>query len=153
DAERQAQAEARARARAAQDAQAVAQARAAAEARARAQAEAEARAAAARQQRYAPPEAEEEPEVAANIPDGRTPTTAGVAATVKDGIQISRTQIIGTIGAGKASRALVRLSNGRVLTLRLGDKINGGTITDIGDSRITFVKGGRPQALSVLGGR
>ena len=33
------------------------------------------------------------------------------------------------IGAGKASRALVRLSNGRVLTLRLGDKINGGTAT------------------------
>ena len=118
-----------------------------------AQAEAEARAAAARQQRYAPPEAEDEPEVAASIPDGRTPTTAGVAATVKDGIQINRTQIIGTIGAGKASRALVRLSNGRVLTLRLGDRINGGTITDIGDSRITFVKGGQQQALSVLGGR
>lgn len=153
DAELQAQAEARARARAAADAQAEAQARAAAEARARAQAEAEARAAAARQQRYAPPEAEDEPEVAANIPDGRTPTTAGVAATVKDGIQINRTQIIGTIGAGKASRALVRLSNGRVLTLRLGDRINGGTITDIGDSRITFVKGGQAQALSVLGGR
>ncbi|GGF70472.1 hypothetical protein GCM10011402_23790 [Paracoccus acridae] len=153
DAELQAQAEARARARAAQDAQAEAQARAAAEARARAQAEAEARAAASRQQRYAPPEAEDEPEVAANIPDGRTPTTAGVAATVKDGIQINRTQIIGTIGAGKASRALVRLSNGRVLTLRLGDRINGGTITDIGDSRITFVKGGQQQALSVLGGR
>ncbi|MDQ1900046.1 hypothetical protein RAH32_06270 [Paracoccus sp. WLY502] len=153
DAELQAQAEARARARAAQDAQAEAQARAAAEARARAQAEAEARAAAARQQRYAPPEAEDEPEVAASIPDGRTPTTAGVAATVKDGIQINRTQIIGTIGAGKASRALVRLSNGRVLTLRLGDRINGGTITDIGDSRITFVKGGQQQALSVLGGR
>jgi len=153
DAELQAQAEARARARAAQDAAAEAQARAAAEARARAQAEAEARAAAARQQRYAPPEAEDEPEVAAAVPDGRTPTTAGVAATVKDGIQINRTQIIGTIGAGKASRALVRLSNGRVLTLRLGDKINGGTITDIGDSRITFVKGGQAQALSVLGGR
>ncbi|TBN41936.1 hypothetical protein EYE42_05920 [Paracoccus subflavus] len=153
DAELQAQAEARARARAAQDAQAESQARAQAEARARAQAEAEARAAAARQQRYAPPEAENEPEVAAAIPDGRTPTTAGNAATVKDGIRINRTQIIGTIGAGKASRALVRLSNGRVLTLRLGDRINGGTITDIGDSRITFVKGGQAQALSVLGGQ
>ncbi|SNR24987.1 hypothetical protein EYF88_01285 [Paracoccus sediminis] len=153
DAELQAQAEARTRARAAADAQAEAQARAAAEARARAQAEAEARAAASRQQRYAPPEAEDEPDVVASIPDGRTPTTAGTAATVKDGIQINRTQIIGTIGAGKASRALVRLSNGRVLTLRLGDRINGGTITDIGDSRITFVKSGQQQALSVLGGR
>ncbi len=153
DAELQAQAEARARARAAEDARAEAQARAQAEARARAQAEAEARAAAARKQNYAPPEAENEPEIASQIPEGRTAPTVAAAATVKDGIQINRTQIIGTVGAGKASRALVRLSNGRVLTLRLGDRINGGTITDIGDSRITYTKGGRPQQLSVLGGK
>ena len=37
--------------------------------------------------------------------------------------------------------------------LRIGDRINGGTISEIGDSRITFVKGGQQQALSVLGGR
>nr|MCS5603145.1 pilus assembly protein PilP [Paracoccus sp. (in: a-proteobacteria)] len=74
-------------------------------------------------------------------------------ATVKEGIQVNRTQIIGTIGAGKASRALIRLSNGRVLTLRLGDRINGGTITEIGNSRITFVKGGRAQQLAVLNGQ
>ena len=154
DAELQAQAEARARAHAAADAQAEAQARAAAEARARAQAEAEAQAASRRQQTYRPPEAEDEPEVAsANIPDGRTPTTAGNAATVQRGIQVNRTQIIGTIGAGRASRALIRLSNGRILTLRIGDKINGGTISEIGDSRITYVKGGRAQQLSVLGGQ
>lgn len=153
DAALQAQAEARARARAAADAQAEANARAQAEARARAQAEAEARAAAARKQNYTPPEAEKEPEVAANVAVARGQGSAAANATIKDGITLSRTQIIGTIGAGKASRALVRLSNGRVITLRLGDKINGGTITDIGNSRITYVKGGRPQQLSVLNGQ
>lgn len=153
DAELQAQAEARARARAAEDARAEAQARAQAEARARAQAEAEARAAASRKQNYAPPEAENEPEVASTIPQGGSAGSAASAATIKDGIQINRTQIIGTVGAGKASRALVRLSNGRVLTLRLGDRINGGTITAIGDSRITYSKGGRSQQLSVLNGQ
>ncbi|WCR09264.1 hypothetical protein JHW45_08965 [Paracoccus stylophorae] len=153
DAELQAQAEARARARAAADQQAEARARAQAEARARAQAEAEARAAAARKQAYTPPEAENEPEVAAKVPAGRAQGSAAATATIKDGITLNRTQIIGTIGAGKASRALVRLSNGRVLTLRLGDRINGGTITDIGNSRITYVKGGRPQELSVLNGQ
>lgn len=153
DEELQRQAEARARARAAADAQAEAQARAQAEARARAQAEAEARAAAARKQSYTPPEAEKEPEVAANVAVGRGQGSAAANATVKDGITLSRTQIIGTVGAGKASRALVRLSNGRVITLRLGDKINGGTITDIGNSRITYVKAGRPQQLSVLNGQ
>ncbi|MCF3974066.1 hypothetical protein [Paracoccus salsus] len=153
DAELQAQAEARARARAAADAQAEANARAQAEARARAQAQAEARAAAARNQSYTPPEAEKEPEVAAAVPVGRGQGAAAATATVKDGITLNRTQIIGTIGAGKASRALVRLSNGRVVTLRLGDRINGGTITEIGNSRITYVKGGRPQELSVLSGK
>lgn len=153
DAALQAQAEARARERAAADARAEAQARAAAEARARAQAEAEARAAAARQQQYTPPEAEKEPEGARQLPAGRTPSSVAAAATVKDGIRINRTQIIGTIGAGKASRALVRLSNGKIITLRLGDKINGGKITAIGDSRITYVEGGRTKQLSVLSGQ
>lgn len=153
DAELQAQAEARARSRAAADARAEAQARAQAEARARAQAEAEARAAAAKKQRYAPPEAENEPEVAGPVPNVRSAPGVAAAATIKDGITLNRTQIIGTIGAGKASRALVRLSNGKIITLRLGDKVNGGTITDIGNSQITFVKGGRPQSLSVLGGK
>lgn len=153
DAALQAQAEARARERAAADARAEAQARAAAEARARAQAEAEARAAAARQQQYTPPEAEKEPEGARQTPSGRTPSSVAAAATVKDGIKVNRTQIIGTIGAGKASRALVRLSNGKIITLRLGDKINGGKITEIGNSRITYVEGGRTKQLSVLSGQ
>lgn len=153
DAELQAQAEARTRAQLQADARAEAQARAAAEARARAQAEAEARAAAARNQRYTPPEAQNEPEVAANIPQGRSTGTVASAATVKDGIRINRTQIIGTVGAGRASRALVRLSNGRIITLRIGDKINGGQITSIGDSRITYVEAGRTKQLAVLDGQ
>lgn len=153
DAELQAQAEARTRAQRDADARAEAQARAAAEARARAQAEAEARAAAARNQRYTPPEALKEPEVTTAIPSGRSSGRVAATATVEDGIRLNSTQIIGTIGAGKASRALVRLSNGRIITLRLGDKINGGQITGIGDSRITFVKAGRTQQLSVLNGQ
>ncbi|MEO1909556.1 MAG: hypothetical protein ABGX10_03865 [Paracoccus sp. (in: a-proteobacteria)] len=152
DEELQAQAEARARSQAAADARAEAQARAAAEARARAQAEAEARAAAARNQRYQPPEVDAEPDVIAAIPQGAN-GSAGSSATVKDGIKLNSTQIIGTIGAGQASRALVRLSNGRVLTLRIGDKINGGQITAIGDSRITYQKRGQAFALGVLNGQ
>ncbi|WP_111558643.1 hypothetical protein [Paracoccus sediminilitoris] len=152
DEELQAQAEARARSQATADARAEAQARAAAEARARAQAEAEARAAAARNQRYQPPEVDAEPDVIAAIPQGAN-GSAGSSATVKDGIKLNSTQIIGTIGAGQASRALVRLSNGRVLTLRIGDKINGGQITAIGDSRITYQKRGQAFALGVLNGQ
>ncbi|MFC0200491.1 hypothetical protein ACFFIZ_09205, partial [Paracoccus rhizosphaerae] len=127
-------------------------ARAAAEARARAEAEAEARAAAARNQSYRPPEVDNEPDVVAAVPQNAV-GNAAASATVKDGIQLKSTQIIGTIGAGQASRALVRLSNGRVVTLRLGDRINGGTITGIGDSRITYRKGNQAHALGVLNGQ
>ena len=152
DAELQAQAEARARAQAAADAAAEQRARAQAEARARAQAEAEARAAAARNQRYQPPEAEDEPDVQAEIPRNAI-GNAAATATVKDGIQLGRTQIIGTVGSGRASRALVRLSGGRVITLRIGDRINGGTISAIGNSKITYVRSGRTLELPMLDGR
>lgn len=153
DDELQAQAEARTRAQREADARAEAQARAQAEARARAQAEAEARTAAARNQRYTPPEAQKEPEVTTAIPQGRSTGQVAATATVKDGIRLNSTQIIGTIGAGKASRALVRLSNGRIITLRLGDKINGGRITGIDGSRIIYVEAGRTKQLSVLSGQ
>ena len=71
----------------------------------------------------------------------------------KRGINPGRTTIIGIIGAGKASRALIRLRNGKIVTVRLGDRIDGGTINSIGDGRITYVKSGRTHELRMLDGR
>lgn len=154
DEQLQAQAEARVRARAQADAQAEAQARAQAEARARAQAEAEERAALASRQKYKPPEVDDEPEVeAAALSQGITSASVAKSATQKRGINPGRTTIIGIIGAGKASRALIRLRNGKIVTVRLGDRIDGGTINSIGDGRITYVKSGRTHELRMLDGR
>ncbi|MTH78675.1 hypothetical protein [Paracoccus aestuariivivens] len=154
DEQLQSQAEARIRARAQADAAAEAQARAQAEARARAQAAAEERAARARKQEYKPPEIDDEPEVASNAARGGT-TSATVAgnATQKRGMDTGRTTIIGIIGAGNASRALIRLRSGKVVTVRLGDKIDGGTINSIGNGRLTYVKAGRTRELRLLDGR
>ncbi|GLK63953.1 hypothetical protein [Paracoccus kondratievae] len=154
DEQLQAQAEARIRARAAADAKAEAEARAQAEARARAQAEAEERAARARRQEYKPPEVDNEPEIAAAALS-KSPTSASVAkaATQPRGLNVGRTTIIGIIGAGKASRALIRLRNGKVVTVRIGDRIDGGTINSIGDGRLTYVKAGRVHELRMLDGR
>lgn len=151
DEELQRQAEQRIRERAASDARAAAQAKAAAEARARAQAEAEAAAAARRNQRYRPPEVDNEPEVASAE---RAPASGAVAgsATTK-GIDLNATQLIGTVGAGKASRGLIRLRNGRIVTVRLGDKINGGQISSIGNGGLKYVKAGREYSLPILNGR
>lgn len=151
DEELQRQAEQRVRERAASDARAAAQAKAAAEARARAQAEAEAAAAARQNQTYRPPEVDNEPEVASAA---SAPTSGSVAnsATAK-GIDLNATQLIGTVGAGKASRGLIRLRNGRIVTVRLGDKINGGQISSIGDGGLKYVKAGREYSLPILNGR
>ncbi|NHF71888.1 hypothetical protein [Paracoccus xiamenensis] len=151
DDELQRQAEQRARNRAAADAQAAAQAKAAAEARARAQAEAEAAAAARKNQRYRPPEVDNEPEVAA-APSAPTNTSTAGAATNR-GIDLNATQLIGTVGAGKASRGLIRLRNGKIVTVRLGDKINGGQITQIGNGGLRYVKAGKQYSLPILNGR
>ncbi|SDE09351.1 hypothetical protein SAMN05421538_10417 [Paracoccus isoporae] len=151
DDELQRQAEQRIRERAAADARAAAQAKAAAEARARAQAEAEAAAARRRNQTYRPPEIDNEPEVQrASV----TPSSGSVAgAATSKGIDLNATQLIGTVGAGKASRGLIRLRNGKIVTVRLGDKINGGQITQIGGGGLQYQKGGRKYSLPILNGR
>ncbi len=154
DEQLQAQAEARIRARAQADAKAEAQARAQAEARARAQAEAEERAARARQQDYKPPEVDDEPEVAAAaLSRGVSSASVAKAATQSRGMNTGRTTIIGIIGAGQASRALIRLRNGKIVTVRLGDRIDSGTINSIGNGRLTYVKAGRVHELRMLDGR
>ena len=152
DEELQRQAEERARARAQSDAQAEAQARAQAEARARAQAEAERKAAIASQGSYRPPEMDDEPEVAQKPAQG---TTAGEVArnATQRGFESGKTQVIGVIGAGRASRGLIRLRNGRIVTVRIGDKIDGGAINKIGDGKISYVKGGRTYNLPIMNGR
>ncbi|WP_323715609.1 hypothetical protein [Paracoccus aminovorans] len=154
DEQLQAQAEARIRARAQADAAAEAKARAQAEARARAQAEAEERAARARQQDYKPPEIDNEPELAATaLSKGVSSASVAKAATTARGMDTGRTTIIGIIGAGQASRALIRLRSGKVVTVRLGDRIDGGTINSIGNGRLTYVKAGRTHELRMLDGR
>ena len=60
---------------------------------------------------------------------------------------------IGVIGAGRASRGLIRLRNGKIVTVRLGDRIDGGAINSIGNGRISYVKGGRQFNLPILNGR
>ena len=119
-----------------------------------AQAEAEERAARARKQDYKPPEIDNEPEIAASaLSKGVSSASVAKAATQTRGMDTGRTTIIGIIGAGQASRALIRLRSGKVVTVRLGDRIDGGTINSIGNGRLTYVKSGRTHELRMLDGR
>ncbi|MDP3340863.1 hypothetical protein [Frigidibacter sp.] len=96
------------------------------------------------------PEEMDEPEPIAAAPS--IPTTASVAkqATISGAISLREINLIGVYGASSSRRALVRLSNGRMLRVKIGDRIDGGQVTAIGEGQLTYVKGGRTHVLRML---
>ena len=46
-------------------------------------------------------------------------------------------------------RALVRLPNGDVVRLRVGDRFDGGQVSAIGESELRYVRGGRDRVLRI----
>lgn len=77
------------------------------------------------------------------------PTRASVArlATTKNAINLRRTSLIGVYGSPSKRRALVRLSNGRYVKVKVGQRVDGGKVAAIGQSELRYVKGGRTIVL------
>lgn len=94
----------------------------------------------------------DEPEPTTAMP--RLPTSASVAkqATEKNALAMNETNLIGLYGAPGNRRALVRLPNGRFVKVGVGDRLDGGKVTAIGDSQMTYQKGGRAVTLKLLKG-
>lgn len=84
----------------------------------------------------------------------RGPTAASVAreATQKNALDLSKISLIGLYGTPSSRRALVRMPNGRFFKLQVGDRIDGGQVTAIGESQMTYQKGNRPITLKLLKG-
>ena len=81
----------------------------------------------------------------------KIPTSASVSkqATVRNAINLSRINLIGVYGKPSSRRALVRLSSGRYQKVKVGDRLDGGRISAIGDSELNYVKGGRSVVLKM----
>ena len=79
------------------------------------------------------------------------PTTASVArqATIPDAIRLNRINLVGVYGAPSDRRALVRLSSGRYVKVKVGDRVDGGTVAQITDSELYYRKGNRTLSLQV----
>ncbi|MDT8328629.1 MAG: hypothetical protein RQ750_14810, partial [Roseovarius sp.] len=77
------------------------------------------------------------------------PTTASVArqATARNAINLRDVNLIGVYGNPKNRRALVRLSNGRYQKVQIGDRLNGGRVSAIGDTELRYKKSGRDVVL------
>ena len=79
------------------------------------------------------------------------PTTASVArqATIQNAIRLNRINLVGVYGAPSDRRALVRLSSGRYVKVKVGDRVDGGTVAQITDSTLYYRKGNRTLSLSM----
>ncbi len=79
------------------------------------------------------------------------PSTASVAkqATERNVLNLRSVNLIGVYGTPNARRALVRLSNGRYKKVKVGDKLDGGSVAAIGDSELRYVKRGKAVVLTM----
>lgn len=79
----------------------------------------------------------------------RIPSSASVSreATQARAINLRQVNLIGVMGTPSNRRALVRLSNGRVVTVRVGENLDGGTVTAISDTELRYNRRGRDVVL------
>lgn len=96
-------------------------------------------------------EAEEASDAAA-VPSGPTSTTVAAAATFEDAMRLRDINLIGVYGQPGERRALVRMGNGRYLRVGVGDDLDGGRVTAIGDNALNYVRRGRTEVLVIPGG-
>lgn len=103
----------------------------------------------AQPQKPAEDEGDDEPEVASAAP--RIPTRANVAkqATYVNAINLSKLNLIGVYGTQSKRYALVRQANGRYTKVRVGDRLDGGTVQAITASEVRYQKGGRLVSLAL----
>jgi hypothetical protein len=78
--------------------------------------------------------------------------TAAAAATSHAGLSATGPQLIGTFHLQSGPRALVRLPGGRVRTLVPGSRLDGATVTAIGDTAIYLSRNGVETVLSLPAG-
>lgn len=76
-------------------------------------------------------------------------TSVARSATVKNAINLRQVNLIGVYGKPSARRALIRLSNGRYQKVSVGDRIDGGRVSAIGNSELRYSKGGRNVVLKM----
>ncbi|MFN7003164.1 MAG: hypothetical protein ACK4NW_06985 [Roseinatronobacter sp.] len=79
------------------------------------------------------------------------PASASVAreATQARAINLRQVNLIGVMGTASNRRALVRLSNGRVVTVRVGDSLDSGQVTAISDGELRYNRRGRDVVLRI----
>ncbi len=82
---------------------------------------------------------------------GPTPASVAQSATVGRAINLREINLIGVFGSRADRRALVRLANGRMVRVGVGDTLDGGQVVAIGDGFINYTRRGQTVSLHVPG--
>ncbi len=85
-------------------------------------------------------------------PPAPSNTTVAREATLDNAINLRRLNLIGVYGQPSNRRALVRLSNGRYLKVEVGDRLDGGRVSAIGEGELRYTKNGRSRVLRMPSG-
>ncbi len=86
---------------------------------------------------------------AAIAPTGNSPRNVATAATQNGALNLREMNLIGVSGTSSRRTAIVRMSNGRFVRVGVGDGLDGGQVTAIGESALNYVKNGRTYALQM----
>ena len=62
---------------------------------------------------------------------------------------MNKVNLVGVYGTPSDRRALVRLPSGRYVKVKVGDRVDGGTVAQITDTEIYYRKGNRTLSLSL----
>lgn len=84
-------------------------------------------------------------------PSGPTAGSVAQAATLDNAINLREVNLIGIYGGSGDRRALIRMGNGRYLRVTVGDRLDGGRVTAISASALSYTKRGRAITLQVPG--
>lgn len=88
-----------------------------------------------------------EPEVSGRAPDAPIRASVARQATVTGALNLGRTNLIGVFGTQNARYALVRESGGRLVRVKVGDRVDGGRVTAIGQTELSYQRGGQTVQL------
>jgi len=81
--------------------------------------------------------------------NGPSPDSVVKAAVIRKTIDLKRISLIGIFGTASKSAALVRLSNGQIERLQVGDPFQGGRVASIRKNKLEYIKNGKTITLEL----
>lgn len=95
------------------------------------------------------PEDEPEVDVSGAAPRATQRGTVAKQATFANAINLSKMNLIGVYGTSNNRYAMIRQPNGRYKKVKVGDRVDGGTVAAITQNEVRYQKGGRLISLKM----